>query len=154
MKARQARRTEFEGIAVQARQAYAKADRDTLAGLLGRHIVANLGKFHAKQSSVSIIRDETGKAYAFTAKRRTSEEKQSGLACQHWQGIIRLPGITKQAFDLLQLSRYGFKWDNSQYRHGKANKIRTIGCIAKLGDIDRQRLRFNANLACLLELLP
>lgn len=146
---------EIAGVSGQLRQAYDAENREILGNLLGRHIVANLGKFHAKNRPVRIIHDENGKGYAFGASKEGIDKKQSKLRAEVYPGgIVRLAGIRKAHFDLLQLSRYGFQWDNSQYRHGKANKIRTIGCIAKLGDIDRQKLRFNANLACLLELLP
>lgn len=153
MKARQARRTEFEGIAVQTRQAYAKADRDTLAGLLGRHIVANLGKFHAKNRPVAIIRDENGKGYAFAATRKGVDKKQSKLNSQFFPtiGIVRLAGITQDMFNLLRLSEYGFRYTASVWNGEQSVKI---GCYAKLEEIDRQRMAFNANLAQLLPLLP
>ena len=143
-KARQARRTEFEGIAQAKLGKITKKNRDILAELVGQHIVANLGKFHAKNRLVRIIHDENGKGYAFAATRKTVDKRQSKLNCQVFPelGAVRLAGIRRGMFDAMQLSRYGFRFDSG------------VGCYAKLGEIDKQRLRFNANLAILLELLP
>jgi hypothetical protein len=152
-KARQARRTEFEGIAHAKRQAYARQDRDVLADLLGRHIVANLGKFHAKNRPVAVIRDESGKGYAFSAVRRSVAAKQSKLNSQFFPtiGVVRLAGITQDMFNLLRLSEYGFRFTAKVWNGEQSVKI---GCYAKLEEIDRQRMAFNANLAQLLPLLP
>lgn len=144
---------ETAGIAHQIRQEYAKADRDILANLLGRHIVANLGKFHAKNRPVAVIRDENGKGYAFGASRKGVDKKQSKLNSQFFPtiGIVRLAGITQDMFNLLRLSEYGFRYTASVWNGEQSVKI---GCYAKLEEIDRQRMAFNANLAQLLPLLP
>lgn len=145
---------EKAGIAGQLRKAYDSENREILGNLIGLHMVANLGKFHAKNRSVTIIHDETGKAYAFSATKTSIDKRQSKLRAEVYGDMIRLAGIRKSHFDLLRLSRYGFQWSSQKVKIGKENKIRTVGCVAKLGDIDRQKLRFDARLCQLLELLP